>query len=134
MVREILAFYPLPQEIVLEAELAFLSQKRKEIYKTVKQTETHVIYRACKTGLFSKWALTRFDVKYSRPFTKYDSFPYDSSGFWINHLETYYSKLSRNSYTRKEFINIILQLISTKETDTKLLRKRMLAISADLAI
>ena len=135
MVREIVSFSPLPDSIVRDAELDFLLQKRREIFEALKKADTATIYRICKFGLFSKWALTNVCVKYSGPYKKYPSFRYDPSEFWTDNLDLYYS-IGRNYYRdiRPEFIEIILQLISSKESDTGILRKRMLALCADLRI
>jgi hypothetical protein len=74
-------------------------------------------------------------VKYSGPYKKYPSFRYDPSKFWIDNLDLYYS-IGRIYYRdiRPEFIEVILQFISSKESDTGILRKRMLALCADLRI
>jgi len=135
MVMEIVSFSPFPDSVEKEAELDFLLQKRRDIFEALKKTDTATIYRICKFGLFSKWALTNDCVKYSGPYKKYPSFRYDPSEFWIDNLDLYYS-IGRIYYRdiRPEFIEVILQFISSKESDTGVLRKRMLALCSDLRI
>jgi len=133
--REIMSYSPLPGLMKEEAELEFLLQNRRKIFEALKRADTATIYRICKFGFFSKCGHMLNCEALCEPYKKYPSFCYDPSGFWMDDLDIYYSH-GRKFYKdiRPEIMEVILQLISSKEKDTMVLRKRMLAISADLRI
>jgi len=132
MMKEIMSFSPLSPDVMCEFEREFLAKKRREIVSRLDSVDTCVIYQSCTKGLLSKWAKDHRDVKYCPySYSKYDSFLYDPSGFWIDRLPNYYSRCSNNAYIRETFIRAILELISKDGLETSIMRKRILAIQMD---